>query len=330
MKYFITGAAGFIGSAVSSSLAIAGNTVIGIDNFSDYYSKELKKQRVNDLLLPVGVRVMEYDVSEYDALSHIIQIEKPDFVLHFAAQAGVRIPLNQTQKYIKSNLEGFANVLQVIVENEIPDFIYASSSSVYGDFAKIPFSEMDLNLRPNSFYGATKLANELLVSTVIRNSCTKARGLRFFSVYGPWGRPDMAYFRIISSALTGSDFKLFGDGSIERDFTYIDDVVNLVPKLFEELNKHAFGFADVVNLGGGRPVSINKLVEAVERVTNIKITPSWAQSHTGDMKRTMSNPAYLEKLTSTSSFTNLTEGIKEAISWANQPAIKSKLEKWIT
>ena len=330
MRILVTGAAGFIGSALCEQLVLSKHEVTAVDNFSDYYDVSLKRLRVKELLSPLSLEVLNLDICDQSKVEKIIASSNPEVVIHLAAQAGVRLGISESHKYVESNLVGFSNVLISTIENKVPKFLYASSSSVYGDQALVPYTESEKSLNPSSFYGATKLANELLVSTVIRNSCTKARGLRFFSVYGPWGRPDMAYFRIISSALTGSDFKLFGDGSIERDFTYIHDVVNLIPKLFEELNNHAFGFADVVNLGGGRPVSINKLVEAVERVTNIKITPSWAQSHTGDMKRTMSNPAYLEKLTSTSSFTNLTEGIKETISWANQSAIKSKLEKWIT
>ena len=329
MKYFITGAAGFIGSAVSSSLAIAGNTVIGIDNFSDYYSKELKKQRVNDLLLPVGVRVMDYDVSEYDALSHIIQIEKPDFVLHFAAQAGVRIPLNQTQKYIKSNLEGFANVLQVIVENEIPDFIYSSSSSVYGDFAKIPFSEMDLNLRPNSFYGATKLSNELLTPTLLQGSKTRARGIRLFTVYGPWGRPDMAYFRILTAALKETEFDLFGDGNVERDFTYIEDVVSIVLKLSENLQNKDIGFHDICNIGGGRPLSINYLIEEIAKVTSMPINVQRKSRNHGDSVKTMADSNYLESLIGIHAFTSLENGLEKFYNWCAAPKNFDQLEDWV-
>jgi UDP-glucuronate 4-epimerase len=140
----------------------------------------------------------------------------------------------------------------------------------------------------------------------------------------------MAYFRIIASALTGSKFNLFGDGSIERDFTYIDDVVSLIINLTEELEKHSFGFADVVNLGGGKPVSINKLLEVVESISNKPINCSKEQSHSGDMKKTMSNPVYLNHLTQARQFTHLTEGVKRVINWANQDAIKSNLENWVS
>jgi len=272
---------------------------------------------------------MELDVSENDTLSHTIQIEKPDFVLHFAAQAGVRIPLNQTQKYIKSNLEGFANVLQVIVENEVPDFIYASSSSVYGDIAKIPFSELDLNLKPNSFYGATKLSNELLTPTLVQRSKTRARGIRLFTVYGPWGRPDMAYFRILTAALTGSEFVLFGDGNVERDFTYIDDVVSIVTKLSKDLQKRNIGFHDICNIGGGRPISINYLIQEISKIANKSIGIQRKSRNFGDSAKTMADSNYLESLIGNQVFTSIENGLEKFHNWCLASNNLNQLEDWV-
>ena len=202
MKYLVTGAAGFIGSHLCQRLATEGNEVIAIDNFSDYYDINLKKLRVEKLLTPLQVNVLSVDISDKDAIDRLIASSKPEVVINLAAQAGVRLPTDQIHKYVNSNLVGFSNVLQSTVSNKIPYFLYASSSSVYGDQAAIPYTESEQNLHPNSFYGATKLANELLTPTLIKNSSTIARGLRFFTVYGPWGRPDMAYFRMIANVVS--------------------------------------------------------------------------------------------------------------------------------
>lgn len=330
MRILVTGAAGFIGSALCKQLVLTNHELTAVDNFSNYYDVSLKHLRVKELLSPLNLEVLNLDICNQFEINTLIASNKPEVIIHLAAQAGVRLGVSESHKYVESNLVGFSNVLISAIENKIPRFLYASSSSVYGNNASIPYTENEKSLNPNSFYGATKLANELLVSTIIRNSSTTARGLRLFSVYGPWGRPDMAYFRIIASALTGSKFQLFGDGSVERDFTYIDDVVSLILNLTKELEKHSFGYADVVNLGGGKPVSINKLLEVVESISNKPINCSKEQSHSGDMKKTMSNPVYLNHLTQAYQFTHLTEGIKRVINWANEDAIKSNLENWVS
>ena len=330
MRYLITGAAGFIGSAISNKLAISGNSVLGVDCFSDYYSKDLKNKRVEKLLSPVGVKVLEVDVSEFSLIEKVIQNEKPDYVIHLAAQAGVRIPRNQSYKYVNSNLVGFANVLQIVVENEIPNFIYASSSSVYGNFAKIPYSELEHNLKPNSFYGATKLSNELLTPTLIYGSKTKARGIRFFTVFGPWGRPDMAYFRLFSAALNASQFALFGDGSVERDFTYIDDVVDLVTLLSNDLSTKKDGFNDIVNVGGGRPLSMNFLIEAIVKISGKPIQILREKKNEGDSTKTMADNTYLESLLGKQKFTRLEDGIEKFYTWCLYPENLKLLKDWVS
>ena len=329
MKYLVTGAAGFIGSSISNSLAIAGNIVVGIDNFSDYYSKGLKRMRVEKLLSPRGVRVIENDISEFESISQIVKNEKPDFVIHLAAQAGVRIPKNQNQKYVKSNLVGFSNLLQSVVLNEVPDFIYASSSSVYGDFAKTPYSESEYNLKPKSFYGATKLSNEILTPTLICGSKTRARGIRFFTVYGPWGRPDMAYFRLFAAALTGGQFDLYGDGRVERDFTYIDDVVSIIKQLCEELKMKSEGFHDVVNIGGGRPLSMKYLIKEIEKVTGNLINVKNEKMNDGDSMLTIADPTYLESMIGKQHFTTLEKGIYQIHKWCLIPENLSNLKEWV-
>ena len=330
MKYLVTGAAGFIGSHLCQRLVTEGNEVIAIDNFSDYYDINLKKLRVEKLLTPLQVKVLNVDISDKSSIDDLIVSSKPEVVINLAAQAGVRLPTDQIHKYVNSNLVGFSNVLQSTVSNKIPYFLYASSSSVYGDQAAIPYTENEQKLHPNSFYGATKLANELLTPTLVKNSATAARGLRFFSVYGPWGRPDMAYFRMIASAINDSCFELFGDGTVERDFTYIDDVVRSIIFLIDELKKHKFGFTDLVNLGGGNPTSINTLIEIVEKISNKRVNLSKEIANLADVKKTMSNDKYLKLLIGKSPYTNIMEGITKTISWANENSIKTNLNQWIT
>jgi UDP-glucuronate 4-epimerase len=329
MKYLVTGAAGFIGSHLCQRLAAEGNEVIAIDNFSDYYDINLKKLRVEKLLTPLQLKVLSVDISDKDAIDRLIVSSKPEVVINLAAQAGVRLPTEQIHKYVNSNLVGFSNVLQSTVSNKIPYFLYASSSSVYGDQAAIPYTESEQNLHPNSFYGATKLANELLTPTLIKNSATIARGLRFFTVYGSWGRPDMAYFRMIANVVSGSEFNFFGDGSVERDFTYIDDAVNSVIELSKELDKRKPGYSDVVNLGGGRPLSMNYLLENINKISKAEVKFNRQSSNSNDAKKTMSDSKYIQSLIGSKPETKLEDGIDKTYQWALQSDVSAQLNNWV-
>jgi UDP-glucuronate 4-epimerase len=329
MKYLVTGAAGFIGSHLCHKLTTEGNEVIAIDNFSDYYDINLKKLRVEKLLTPLQVKVLSVDISDKNAIDELITSSKPQVVINLAAQAGVRLPTDQIHKYVNSNLVGFSNVLQSTVSNKIPYFLYASSSSVYGDQAAIPYTESEQKLHPNSFYGATKLANELLTPTLIKNSVTIARGLRFFTVYGPWGRPDMAYFRMIANVVSGSEFNFFGDGSIERDFTYIDDAVNSVIGLSKELEKKKPGYSDVVNLGGGRPLSMNYLIDNINKISKAEVKFNRQSSNSNDAKKTMSDSSYIQSLIGSKPETKLEDGINKTYQWALQSDISAQLNNWV-
>jgi len=329
MKIFVTGAAGFIGSALCQKLATLGHNVTAIDNFSDYYDVGLKDLRVKDILQPFGIPVTHLDICNKQELASLMKSSKPEVVINLAAQAGVRLSIQENHKYVESNLIGFTNVLTETVQNSIPFFLYASSSSVYGDSATLPYSELDNNLHPNSFYGATKLANELFTPTLIKNSSTVARGLRFFTVYGPWGRPDMAYFRMIANTLVDSDFEFFGDGTVERDFTYISDAVNAVVSLISELQTRNPGFSDIVNLGGGKPLSMNYLLNVVGATTNKKVKYKQSQSNLNDSKKTMSDPTYIKKLIGAKPEIKLEDGIIETINWAKQNEIMNNLGKWV-
>jgi UDP-glucuronate 4-epimerase len=329
MQYLITGAAGFIGSFLCRKLAKEGNKIIAIDNFSNYYDVGLKNNRVKELLEPLNLDVVNLDIVDDTKFDDLVSKSKPDVVINLAAQAGVRLPLKETDKYVNSNLVGFSNVLQSTVNNKVPYFLYASSSSVYGDKAAIPYIESEQNLHPNSFYGATKLANELLTPTLIQNSSTAARGLRFFTVYGPWGRPDMAYFRMIANVISGAEFNFFGDGSVERDFTFIDDAVNSVMALTTELQKRKPGYSDVVNLGGGRPLSMNYLLQTVSSISKNEVKFNRLNSNSNDAKKTMSDVKYIESLIGSKPNTKLEDGIAKTVEWAMREDISSNLDNWV-
>ena len=329
MQYLITGAAGFIGSFLCHKLAKEGNKIIAIDNFSNYYDVGLKNTRVKELLEPLNIDVINLDITDDLKFDNLVSKSKPDVVINLAAQAGVRLPVIETDKYVNSNLVGFSNVLRSTVNNKVPFFLYASSSSVYGDKAVIPYIESEQNLHPTSFYGATKLANELLTPTLIQNSSTAARGLRFFTVYGPWGRPDMAYFRMIANVISGAEFNFFGDGSVERDFTFIDDAVNSVMALSTELQKRKPGYSDLVNLGGGRPLSMNYLLQTVSSISKNEVKFNRLNSNTNDAKKTMSDSKYIESLIDSKPSTKLEDGIATTIEWAMRKDISSNLNNWV-
>ena len=329
MRILVTGAAGFIGSALCEKLVMSNHEVTAVDNFSEYYDVSLKNLRVKELLSPLNLEVLNLDICDQAAVEKVFTLSKPEVVIHLAAQAGVRLGVSESRKYVESNLVGFSNILISTIEHKIPKFLYASSSSVYGDKAAIPYHESELNLHPNSFYGSTKLANELLAPTLVKNSATIARGLRFFTVYGPWGRPDMAYFRMIANVIAGTDFNFFGDGSIERDFTFISDAVSSVINLTIELDGRKPGFSDVVNLGGGRPLSMNYLLETVGSLTGKTVEFQRLETNKNDAKKTMSDSTYIQELIGSKPNIKLEDGISKTIEWASRDVISKNLDKWV-
>jgi UDP-glucuronate 4-epimerase len=329
MKILVTGAAGFIGSALCQKLAINGHNVVAIDNFSTYYDVSLKRARVNELLKRLKFDVINLDISDDTKVDSLITDSKLDVVINLAAQAGVRLPIQHTDKYVDSNLVGFSNILRSTVDNKVPYFLYASSSSVYGNKAAVPYSESEQNLHPASFYGATKLANELLTPTLVQNSATVARGLRFFTVYGPWGRPDMAYFRMIANIVSGSEFNFFGDGSVERDFTYIEDAVNSVVALIDELRTRKPGYSDIVNLGGGRPLSMNYLLQTIGEISKKEVIFNRQNSNVNDVIKTMSDSTYIQSLIGSKPSIKLEDGIEKTIRWAMRVDIAPNLNNWV-
>lgn len=328
MRAIVTGSSGFIGSHLSANLLQNNWQVVGIDNHSDYYSQDLKHTRLKQLLTLSNFHFENIDLVDFEKIREVVLNFRPNVIFHLAAQAGVRLPVSQLDRYVHSNLRGFTSILQIAVTERIPNFIYASSSSVYGDEAAIPYLETELNLRPNSFYGATKLSNEVLAKSLITHSDTKARGLRFFTVYGPSGRPDMAYFRIISKILDGKKFDLFGDGTVERDFTYIDDCIEMIVQLNKELSTREVGFHDVVNVGGGHPVSIVKLIELSSSFLNSNLYINKLGRNPTDVARTMADSNYLKQLVGIVPSIRIEEGLRQTIEWARNLPDKSKLTLW--
>jgi UDP-glucuronate 4-epimerase len=329
VKYLITGAAGFVGSNLSSKLAISGGRVLGIDNFSTYYSPDLKKLRVDHLLKPKGVEVENEDLIDLKVVQRVIREFEPDTIIHLAAQPGVRTPLGKSYEYIQNNLVAFSNVLQTAVEENIPDFLYASSSSVYGNSTRLPYREDDFSIRPISIYGATKLANEILASAFVSNSNTRARGMRFFTVYGPWGRPDMAYFRIIDSVLNGTEFRKYGGGEVKRDFTYIDDITKAIQGLTGELKSRLPGYSDVVNIGGGKPHSLNDLITVISSQLESAPILTESQSNPNDTVYTNADVSRLHELAQIIPVVDLNQGVELTIAWVKQPEIRAQLSAWV-
>jgi len=303
--------------------------VVGVDNFSDYYSPEFKKLRIANLFANLNINVISCDLGDRASVKELFDCHEFNGVFHFAAQAGVRLTTEENFKYVSSNLLGFVNTISETTLHEVPTFLYASSSSVYGDFSKIPYKEDEVNLLPNSFYGATKLCNEIIAPTIIKNSSTVARGVRLFTVYGPWGRPDMAYFRICASAVSDVSFTLFGDGKIERDFTYIDDVVNCCINLSNELANRNMGYSDIVNIGGGKPISMNSAIEKIMLIANKKFDYEITSSNKNDVAKTTADNTYLKSLIGEYIFTDFDTGISQTVNWAKDDKIQDKLRTWI-
>ncbi len=329
MKILITGAAGFVGSHLSCLLAEEGNEVHGIDNLSPYYAPDLKKLRLARLLEPKHIKFLNFDLLDGQTLRQFLKKNNYESVIHLAAQPGVRTPLNRSNEYIENNVQAFTNVLQLVTELEVPHFLYASSSSVYGNSKNIPYSETSEDIHPVSIYGATKRANELLAPAYVRESKTRARGLRFFTVYGPWGRPDMAYFRLINSGINKTEFTRFGDGNVKRDFTYISDITNQISGLLNELKSRERGFSDIVNIGGGNPHSLNDLIESVNSGLGSNIQILSSDMNPNDTLYTCADVSLQKSLTGFIPKVSLEIGIEETINWAKNKDIYTELGRWI-
>lgn len=327
MKILITGAAGFIGFHVSRRFLELGHSVTGIDSMTNYYSTDLKKYRIEILAQSNLFNYQQIDISNRSLLENLFDLGGFDTVIHLAAQPGVRVVFSDSEQYSKANLLGFGNIIQCVTAFKVPVFLYASSSSVYGNASEIPFNEATRNLKPLNYYGGTKLSNEILAEISIIGTQTTAIGLRFFTVYGPWGRPDMAYFKILMRNLFNRDFTLFGNGEALRDFTYIDDVVTSIEKLENWGHDNAKGTNTIVNIGGGNPSTMSELINNINRETKYFEVTKQGFIDPADMQQTYADPRLLEKLIAYKPKTSLTDGVKFFVDWANDPEIYELLKK---
>lgn len=310
MKHvLITGAAGFIGFHLAKHLKSRGDNVVGLDNFNDYYDPLFKRNRAKELA-EHDIPIIEGDICDARLLKKLVGDYQITHFAHMAAQAGVRYSLINPQAYIKANIEGFVNVLETCRESPPLKLVYASSSSVYGLNTKTPFSIEDRTDQPASLYGATKKANELLAATYHHLYQIPVTGLRFFTVYGPWGRPDMAYFQFTKAILEGQPIQIFNHGKMRRDFTYIDDIVQGIAAAIDlEAGNEIF------NLGNHQPVALLNMVELIEKCLGKKAHKVFVPMQLGDVLETFADIEHSRQKLGFNPKTPLDVGIPRFIDW---------------
>src|SRR5690349_19257952 len=295
MTILVTGAAGFIGAYTCRALRARGETIVGLDNYNDYYTPQLKRDRVAALCPDVDIRAL--DLTDRDGLAALFDAVQPDRVVHLAAQAGVRYSLTNPHAYVDSNLVGFVNLLELCRHRGVQHLAYASSSSVYGDSATPPFSEDQRVDQPRSLYAATKAANELMAHTYAHLYGLRSTGLRFFTVYGPWGRPDMAPLLFSRAVLAGRPIDVFNHGKMRRDFTFVDDIVAGVLGALESPARPAGenaaegGPHRVYNLGNHTPVELERFITVIEQAAGRPAEKKYLPMQPGDMVETMADTA---------------------------------------
>ena len=333
MSILVTGSAGFIGFHLSKRLLESGQAVIGFDNLNSYYDINLKLARNSYLEDLANKNGYEYnffknDIENKEKLKEIFNMFKIDYVVNLAAQAGVRYSIKNPNAYIASNINGFCNILEICREYEVKHLIYASSSSVYGGNKKIPFSEKDNVDHPISIYATTKKANELMAHTYSNLYNLPTTGLRFFTVYGPWGRPDMALFLFTKSIIENKPIKIFNKGKMVRDFTYIDDiieglirVIKKIPKANENFNyinpSLATSWAPykIFNIGNSQPTKLMDFINEIENNLGIEAKKDYCEMQPGDVSCTSADTSELEKWVSFKPNTSINKGISEFIKW---------------
>lgn len=305
----ITGAVGFIGFHLVKYLHQRGDTVIGYDNFNDYYSPELKRARERELQKQ-NIEVVLADVCNLKMLQATLDFNKVTHVVHLAAQAGVRYSLQNPQAYVKANLEGFVNILEACRKHPEIKLVYASSSSVYGQNTKIPFSEQDRTDQPASLYGTTKKANELMAYTYHQLYGMSVTGLRFFTVYGPWGRPDMAYFTFTKAILDEKPIEVFNEGKLKRDFTYIDDIVQGIVAAID-----LGADCEIFNLGNHQPVELEHFIAIIETALGKKAQKKYLPMQKGDVLATYADITHSKEKLGFEPKTSLEQGIPAFVKW---------------
>ena len=330
-KILVTGAAGFIGYHLIKALLNQGHSVLGLDNINDYYDTKLKFARLEQLginndkakkfdflsksdLFGEEFQFVRLDLEDSNSLSKLFLTFNFDIVCNLAAQAGVRYSIDNPSAYTSSNIVGFLNILECCRHNNIKRLVYASSSSVYGNSKLIPFNEKDNVDKPISLYAATKKSNELMAHTYSHLYGMETIGLRFFTVYGPWGRPDMAYFLFTDAILNNRSIKVFNNGKLSRDFTYIDDIVNGVIStlLNDSKNENLY---KLYNIGNGKPVNLLDFINTIEEIIGVKAIKNMMPMQIGDVNQTFANTNHLEQDYMYKSNVNIRHGIQEFVSW---------------
>jgi UDP-glucuronate 4-epimerase len=327
-QILITGAAGFIGAELALGLLALGHRVLGIDNLNDYYDVALKRARLARVTQLTGFELLELDIADRAAMTELFASHRFDAVVNLAAQAGVRYSLQNPQAYVDANLVGFANILEGCRRSQVGHLVFASSSSVYGANTKLPFSEYDNVDHPVSLYAASKKANELMAHSYAHLYGLPCTGLRFFTVYGPWGRPDMAYFSFTRKILAGEPIPVFNEGRMSRDFTYIDDVVEGVirviaapaatnPSWSAERPDPATSYAPyrIYNIGNNRPVELLRFVQVLEKCLGRKANLDLLPMQPGDVQATMADISALQEAVDFRPDTPIETGLARFAAW---------------
>jgi len=331
VKILVTGVAGFVGSHVAARLLEAGHQVVGIDNLNDYYDPSLKSARLVNVVPKGSVEFHQVSVGDRSAIDSIFSKHKFDRVIHLAAQAGVRYSLENPHAYGDSNLTGFLNILEACRHAKTPHLVFASSSSVYGANAKQPFSTDHPTEHPLSLYAATKKANEMMAHSYAHLYGLPATGLRFFTVYGPWGRPDMAYFSFTRKILAGETIDVFNNGHHARDFTYIDDIVEGVVRVMDHIpaanpewdtqNPHtptSTAPYNIFNIGNSAPITLMDFVAEIENALGIQAKKNMLPMQPGDVESTSADVTDLTAAVGFSPDTPLSVGIGRFVDWFRQ------------
>src|SRR5690554_3674273 len=328
MKILITGAAGFIGFHLSQKLLKHDYQIIGIDNLNDYYDPSLKQSRLEILGKYNNFNFHNADLKDKVAVDNFFETDQPTHVINLAAQAGVRYSIANPYAYVDSNLIGFMNILEACRHNPVAHLLYASSSSVYGGNKVVPFSTNHNVDHPVSLYAATKKSNELMAHTYSHLYEIPTTGLRFFTVYGPWGRPDMAYFSFTKRILAGEPIKVFNHGKMERDFTYIDDIIEGIVKLIDKIptaNEEwdeskddlstSFAPYKIYNIGNNNPVPLMRFIKALESALGKEAEKIYMDMQPGDVLRTYADVSDLERDIGFKPSTSIEEGLEKFVAW---------------
>ena len=317
MTILVTGAAGFIGSYVCRALAARGESVVGLDNFNDYYDPQIKRDRVAAIC--PDVRIAEVNLADAAAIRKLFADVKPERVIHLAAQAGVRYSISNPNVYADSNLTGFTNILEACRHGGVRHLVYASSSSVYGGNAVPPFSEQQRIDQPLSFYAATKAANELMAHTYAHLYRLPTTGLRFFTVYGAWGRPDMAPVLFSRAVLAGRAIEVFNHGRMRRDFTHIDDIVAGVLGALDspstDATPHQAAPSQIFNLGNHTPVELERFIAVIEQAAGKPAQKIYKELQPGDMVETMADTARAQAAFGFDPSATIEQKLPEVVAW---------------